>query len=271
MAILGIIQIPLGLTLYGSPKVLFILYAIAVFALLVTYFVLSYIYDDEGYHLPSEHGSRYDGPSVITEEQNHHSGLGGALAGAGLGAGLASMLRRRPRSRNTSQAYEDSRTSLSDEKYSDESSRHGGGGGGWSKKIMEIGALAGGAMLAKSWWDRRKKRETDSEAGRYRPAHSRTDSYTEDSFSRLEEGRPPPTHQTPLNRPPSRPPSRSQSPGSSYYDSAYSTEPPRRASHGVRDALLGAGAFGAVKRLFSRNKKDDEEKRRMEEIRRQDE
>ncbi|OOQ85890.1 hypothetical protein PEBR_23002 [Penicillium brasilianum] len=273
LALLGLAQIPLGLTLYGSPKVLFILYAVGVFALLVTYFVLSYLYDDEGFHMASEHGSRYTGPSVVEE---HHGGGGGggglgpALAGGALGAGLASLFKRRGRSRHSSEAYEESRTSYSDEKYSDESSRHHGGGGGWGKKILEIGALAGAGMLAKKWWDRRRHREEDTEVGRYRPAHSRTDSYTEDSLSRLEDGRPEPARPPVAGRPPSRP----QSPGSSYYyNSTYlSEQPERRPSHGVRDALLGAGAFAAVKRLFSRNKdKDDEEKRRMEDIRRRDE
>ena len=279
MAILGLIQIPLGLTLYGSPKVLFILYALAAFALLVAYFVLSYLYDTEGYHMGSEHGSRfshYTGPSEV-EERPHHGGghgLGGALAGGALGAGLAAMFRRRPRSRTTSQAYEDSRTSLSDEKYSDESSRHHGGG--WVKKLLELGALAGAGMLAKRWWDRRKerKREDDAESGRYRPAHNRSDSYTEDSLSRLEDGRPEPSHRTPLNRPPSRPPSRPQSPGSSYYyNSTYFTEPERKPSHGARNAFLGAGAFAAVKKLFGRGggDNDDEEKRRMDDIRRREE
>ncbi|EPS28071.1 hypothetical protein PDE_03017 [Penicillium oxalicum 114-2] len=281
LAILGIVQIPLGLTLYGSPKVLFILYSVVVFALLVAYFVLSYLYDDEGFHLASEHGSKYSGPSVI--EEHHHTegggggsggGLGDALAGGALGAGLASIFNRqgRGRGRRTSEAYEDSRTSLSDEKYSDESSRSSRGG--WGKKILEIGALAGAGMLAKKWWNRRRQREDDSEVGRYRPAHSRSHSYTEESLSRLEDGRPEPAHPPITARPPSRAPSRTQSPGSSYYyESTYLSEhPDRRPSHGVRDALLGGGAIAAVKRLFSRNKdKDDEEKRRLEEIRRRDE
>ncbi|KAI5298375.1 hypothetical protein KEM56_004111, partial [Ascosphaera pollenicola] len=42
VAILGIIQIPLGLCLYGSPLALFVLYAIVVFFLILIYFVLSF-------------------------------------------------------------------------------------------------------------------------------------------------------------------------------------------------------------------------------------
>lgn len=274
LVLLGIAQIPLGLTLYGSPKVLFILFALVVFGYLVLYFILSYRYDTEGYHMGSELGgghSHYTGPSEISGQHGHHGGE--ALAAGATGAGLASMFRRRPRSRHTSHAYEDSRTSISDEKHSDESSHHhgGDGGGGFGKKILEIGALAGLGLMAKKFWDRRKKREDDAESGRYRPAYSRSTSHTDESLSRMEDGRPEPTHHTPLNRPPSRVPSRSQSPGSSYYyNSTYFTEPPKRnASHGVRDAVLGAGAFAAVKRMFSR-KKDDQEKRRLEDIRRRE-
>ncbi|KAJ5339852.1 hypothetical protein N7452_006580 [Penicillium brevicompactum] len=254
LVIIGIVQIPLGLTLYGSPKVLFILFALAVFAYLVLYFILSYRYDEQGYHMGSDHGgghSHYTGPSEVSEPHNHHTGE--ALAAGAMGAGLASMFRRRPRSRHASQAYEDSRTSLSDEKYSDESSRHNGGGG------FEI--------LGSS-----KEKEEDTESGRYKPAHSRSHSYSDESLSRLEDGRPEPTHTTPLNRPPSRAPSRSQSPGSSYYyNSTYFTEPPRReASHKLRDTAAGVGAFAAVKRFFSRNKKDDAERERLDDIRRRE-
>ncbi|KAJ5106175.1 hypothetical protein N7456_002850 [Penicillium angulare] len=277
LLLLGIVQIPLGLTLYGSPKVLFILFAIAAFAYLVTYFILSYLYDDEGYHPGSDHGgsrysqSYYTGPSVVEEQEHHHGGVGEALAVGGMAAALASMFKRKQKSRHSSQAYEESRTSYSDEKYSDEASRKESGG--WGKKIMEIGALAGAGMLAKSWWDRRKKREDDTESGQYRPAHSRSDSYSEESLSRLEDGRPEPSHQGPINRPPSRPVSRPQSPGSSYYyNTTYLSEPERRPSHGVRDALLGAGAFAGLKKLFGgRRKKEDEEKERFEDIRRQEE
>ncbi|KAJ5542564.1 hypothetical protein N7535_004986 [Penicillium sp. DV-2018c] len=270
VVLIGIVQIPLGLTLYGSPKVLFILFALATFAYLVLFFILSYRYDTQGYPMEgSDHGgghSHYTGPSEISEHHGHHAGE--ALAAGAMGAGLASMFRRRPRSRHASQVYEDSRTSISDEKYSDESSHHDGFG----KKVLKIGALAGAGLMAKKFWDRRKKREDDAESGRYKPAHSRSPSHTDESLSRMEDGRPEPTHHTPLNRPPSRAPSRSQSPGSSYYyNSTYFTEPPRRStSHGVKDALLGAGAFAAVKRMFSR-KKDDEEKRRLEDIRRREE
>ncbi|KAG0161477.1 hypothetical protein PDIDSM_9011 [Penicillium digitatum] len=274
VVLLGIAQIPLGLTLYGSPKVLFILFALTAFGYLVLYFILSYRYDVDGYHMGSDHGgghSQYTGPSEVSEY--HGNDAGPALAAGAAGSGLASMFRRRASSRHPSHAYEESRTSISDEKYSDESSRHhGDGGGGFGKKLLEIGALAGVGLMGKKFWDRRKKQEDDTESGRYRPALSRSTSHTDDSLSRMEDGRPEPTHHTPLNRPPSRAPSRSQSPGSSYYyNSTYFTEPPERnPSHGIRDAVLGAGAFAAVKRLLSLGKKDDAEKQRLEDIRRRE-
>lgn len=270
LVIIGIVQIPLGLTLYGSPKVLFILFALVAFAYLVLYFILSYKYDEEGHHAGGGGHSEYTGPSEVSEHRSHH--LGEALAGGAMGAGLASMFRRRPRSRHTSQTYEDSRTSLSDEKYSDESSRHHGRGSGFATKLLHIGALAGAGLMAKKFWDhRKKKKEEDAESGHYKPAHSRAHSYTEESLSRMEDGRPEPTHHTPLNRQPSRPPSRPQTPGSSYYDnSAYFTEPSRNnAPHRARDTAMGVGAFAAVKKFFGRNKKDDE-KQRLDEIRRMD-
>ncbi|KAJ5719041.1 hypothetical protein N7493_007496 [Penicillium malachiteum] len=279
LVLLGIAQIPLGLTLYGSPKLLFVLFALAVFAYLVAFFILSYLYDDEGYHPHSEHGgSRYShsqlGPSELSGKphQGGGGGLGQALAAGGLAAGVASIFRRRERDRHSSGGYEESRTSISEEKYSDVPPRKESAG--WGKKILEIGALAGAGFLAKKWWDRRKEREDDSEAGRYTPAHSRVDSYTEDSLSRLEDGRPEPSHLTPLQRPPSRPPSRTQSPGSSYYyNSTYLTEEPaKRPSRGIRDAILGAGAFAGLKKLFGgRRNKEEEEQRRLDEIREQEE
>jgi uncharacterized membrane protein len=42
IALLGIAQIPLGLTLYGSPLYLFILYAVWMFILVILYFILSW-------------------------------------------------------------------------------------------------------------------------------------------------------------------------------------------------------------------------------------
>lgn len=268
LALMGIVQIPLGLTLYGSPKVLFILFAIAVFTIFVAFFVLSYLYDNEGYPMGSEYDSRHSyvsGPSSA-EDQHHHSKFGKWAAAGLAGAALAKLFRRRSQGGAGSSSY-DSHTSYMDEKYSDEGSR----GGGWKKKLLEIGALGGAAFLAKKFFSKKGNRDDDSESGRYSRAHTRSDSMSEETMSRMEDGRrPEPTHRTPLNRPPSRPPSRPQSPGSSYlYNSTYLTDNEPKPSTGAGNAFLGAGAFTAFKNLFT-GRKGNAEQRRVEEMRRQE-
>ena len=204
------------------------------------------------------------------EENRHHWGRWLAAGAAGIGL-TKFFRRRRDRKREREEAYEDSYISYGDEKYSEDQRQHGG----WGKKLLEVGALAGVAGLAKKVFDRRRNREDDAESGRYRPAHTRSDSMTEETLSRMEDGRrPEPSHHTPLNRPPSRPPSRTQSPGSSYYydNSAYFTEEDGGGgdgNHGIRNALFGAGALAAVKRVFSRGKGNGEQ-RRIDEMRRRD-
>ncbi|KAI9931570.1 hypothetical protein ASPWEDRAFT_169585 [Aspergillus wentii DTO 134E9] len=258
LVILGIIQIPLGLTLYGSPKVLFILFSLAAFAYLAALFVLSYLYDTEGYPTGNDYDSRHSYLSGPSSGYHSHSNLGPTAGGAG----LANMFRRRSRR----DRFDDDHTSYMDEKYSNDGPRRSG----WGKKFLELGALAGAAAFAKKIYDKRRDRENDTESGRYSPAH-RSDSMTEESLSRLEDGhRPEPSHRTPLNRPPSRPPSRTQSPGSSYYyNSTYLTDHDQGPPHKARNAFLGAGALAAVKNFFTRRKGDDEQ-RRVEEMRRHD-
>ncbi|KAL4802703.1 hypothetical protein BDV18DRAFT_146378 [Aspergillus unguis] len=264
LAILGIIQIPLGLTLYGSPKALFILYAVAAFLLLAIWFFLSYRYDHEGGGAgEGDYDSRY---SYISrrpdDEHQEHSNLGRMAAAGAAGVGLASLFRRR----NRDHVSDGSQTSYMTEKYSDEESRHGG----WGNKFLKLGALGGGAMLAKRFFDRRRERESDTESGRYQPAHRRADSMTEESLSRLEDQtHSQPSIPPPVNRPPTRPHSRPQSPNSSYYDYSYFSREDDQPTHGARNALLGAGALAAIKGFFTRGKKKDEQ-RHVEELRRHD-
>ncbi|RAL08149.1 uncharacterized protein BO97DRAFT_480772 [Aspergillus homomorphus CBS 101889] len=265
LTILGIVQIPLGLTLYGSPKVLFILYAIAAFALLATWFVLSYLYDTEGYHMEGDYEARR---SHVSGPSGPPGGLGPMAAAGPAGPGLGSLFRRRSRGRE--HEYGDPHPPYPEEKFSDEG-RHRGR---WEDTMLKLGAIGGGAWLVKKFLDRKRDRDDDTESGRYSRAHRRSDSMTEESLSRME-----PTQRTPLNHrprsPPSRPPSRpasrrsSRSPVSSYYfNSTYlSDRPERKPSHTLRNAFLGAGAFAAVKSLFSR-RKANEEQRRVDEMRR---
>ena len=109
IALLGIAQIPLGLTLYGSPKVLFILYALAVALWLFIWFTLSYRYQGGG-DIGSDYGygsyvSRRSGPTAteITENQpprreGSHWLRDTALVGGAI-AGLAAFRDRSKRRR----------------------------------------------------------------------------------------------------------------------------------------------------------------------------
>ena len=210
----------------------------------------------------SEFDSRVSGPSG--DGGNHHN-WGKMAAGGAAGLGLAEFFRRRRRGRSRDR-YGDSHTSYTEDKYTEDESRHGG----WGKRLLEVGGLVGVFALAKKYFDRKKDKESDMESGRYRPAHNRSDSMTEESLSRLDDGRRPDPSYQPPHRPPSRPPSRTQSPGSSYYyNSAYYTEDEPEHGHGIRNAFLGAGALAGIKKLFSR-RKDDNEQRRVEEMRRRD-
>jgi hypothetical protein len=98
IALLAIAQIPIGLALYGAPLYLFILYTVAVFTLLVLYFVLTY----QRHKLA---GLGYDEASSIltatqtdlTGNETQHpprSGLERWAAPAMGGAGLAALRRR---------------------------------------------------------------------------------------------------------------------------------------------------------------------------------
>lgn len=150
VAILGIVQIPLGLTLYGSPKVLFILYAVWMGFLLLVYFVLSYQSQGRREHYMSEVRSEA-GNTRITESEyfsdhreHSHSKLAwlGPLAAA---AGLFALTRGRnkdhrddhsrvrsqsPSMRSRGPTVVSSRPSYFSEKYSDLPSQRDGGGGG---------------------------------------------------------------------------------------------------------------------------------------------
>ncbi|EED17119.1 conserved hypothetical protein [Talaromyces stipitatus ATCC 10500] len=260
--LLGIAQIPMGLTLYGSPKSLFILFAVGAFFWLALFLICSYIYDEDGvYYGPDtdSRGSYVSGPPP--EDERRHSGFGRMAGAAAAGAGLAALFSRRSRHHDESDVH----SSQYEDKYSDESHRPS-----WGKRVLEIGAIGGGIALARSLFKRRRERESDDESGRYRPTHARSDSMTEETVSRVEEGRAPSGTQGPYMHP-----ARRQSYSSmdySYYtqtDEGHDDVQRPSQGHGVRNAILGAGAFAAMRSLF-RRRKDDDEQRRVEEIKRRD-
>jgi hypothetical protein len=209
IALLGIIQVPLGLTLYGSPRVLFILYALWAFMLLVLYFILSYINQPEmGFDDRTTYITERSGRSGSTRSRRSKGHGLGALATAGAaGAGLAA-LRHRSRSRSRSRRHgsrqevlssrHDSRSRvesqftdsyLSDEKYAHNKKKSGT----WRDRLLGAGAAAGGILAIKSLFNRDKKHhaptETGSDVSYSRPLGP--SEVTQTDLSRLEEGRAP--------------------------------------------------------------------------------
>ncbi|KAI0805235.1 hypothetical protein GGR55DRAFT_655902 [Xylaria sp. FL0064] len=211
VGILGIIQIPLGLTLYGSPKFTFILYALWVAFLVLLYFILSWRHENDWDDNLTMYGGRsYGGRSesgVTHSEHRSRRGFGwvGPLV-AGLGAlalfrgrkrgseashsrsGSASRSGRTPEvvpSRRGSTSYY-----LGNEKYSERTDRKGGG---LMSKLLAVGGLIGAGALFKRFMGRKDDRRYDEEysavstetPGRYRtrPQRKHQDDYTESEFT----------------------------------------------------------------------------------------
>ncbi|KAH8668340.1 hypothetical protein BX600DRAFT_496431 [Xylariales sp. PMI_506] len=182
IAILGIVQIPLGLTLYGSPKFTFILYALWMSFLVLLYFILSYRrdkYEDE-YRV---HGGRSEvGRSEYSTSRRTEKGGLGWMAPLAAGAGLMALMRgrskKKERERSTSRSRSRSRSRppevipsrrgsasyMDEEKYSDiTESRRGKGGGGIMNKILGVAGVLGVGALAKKYMDRRETRRHQDE------------------------------------------------------------------------------------------------------------
>ncbi|KAF2741970.1 hypothetical protein M011DRAFT_497801 [Sporormia fimetaria CBS 119925] len=198
IALLGITQVALGLTLYGCSKVLFILYAVWCFALLIAYFILSYRnqpelgFDDRGTYITER-----------TESSRGHRrpGMGKLAAAGAAGAGLAALARHRSRSRSRSRSrgprhdvLSSRRSSRHSESYvSDEKSAHRTRrDGGWKDKLLGAAAVSGGVFALRSLFSRNKKHattETGSVASYSRPMPQ--SEVTQTDLSRVEEGRAP--------------------------------------------------------------------------------
>lgn len=187
IALLGIVQVPLGLTLYGSPKYLFVLYTLWMTFILVVYFALSY--RSAGHRELYMSGARSEaGRTRVTEseylstdpkprEKRWTRWLGPLAADEGIWTFLQrrnkDRTRDRSRSRARSRSFSRSRVepevissrrgseSYLGEKYSDMTpSRHEGGG------MMKAlgGALAGlGAGKLVSGFANRRRGRRDEE------------------------------------------------------------------------------------------------------------
>ncbi|KAI1478986.1 hypothetical protein F4774DRAFT_383672 [Daldinia eschscholtzii] len=212
IAILGIVQIPLGLTLYGSPLFTFILYAVWMAFLLLVYFILSWRHEsnrdreDMSYVGPSEAGYTQSGRTSGRTSGRGTGWLGPLVAGAGLWALLRGRKHRemdeeqstsisQPRSRppEVVPSQRESASYFEDEKTSGRTSRHEGGVSNW---LVALAGFFGARSLIKGARDKREKRryndeeysavETDTPSRFSRPSRVRksaTDGYTESEFS----------------------------------------------------------------------------------------
>lgn len=255
IALLGLAQIPLGLTLYGSPRALFILYALAAFALLLIYFLLSYA---EGRRGGSDYGSYSYGSGSANSPRRRSSRLGGlakaGIAGAGIAA-LSSRFRNRSRDRRSHGEVVGSRRNSESYVGDEKDSRHGRDedrGSGWKDWLLKMGAIAGGVAIAKKLMGRRNRdEERDSDVSNDGPPLGSSVLPEE----RLEEGRPLRTGQRPLDH--------RRSHSSMTYDSYTSASGERRQGHGLRNTVAGLGAFGLARNIFKK-RRERKETRRLE-------
>ena len=279
----------LGLTLYGSPVALFVLYTLVVFALVLIYFILTHL-KERRYGSGDDYDSRYSyGTGSVVEgtpSKRRRGGSGNLFKGAIAGAGLYALADRF-RSRRRSETRHDgsgpevigsgrhSGSFLEDEKYS-QYGRDPDRGSRWEDRLMRIAAPIGAAGLAERFLDRRH-RDGDSDGGHYGPPLV--------GATAINEGRPgfhpapgaplPPPQMGPYNRPPTgagaaaggplpsgqHPLNRPHSSSSMTYSSYESASHQPRHGHGLRDGIATLGVLGFAKSMFNRRRDRDNDER----------
>lgn len=187
-ALLGIAQVPLGLTLYGSRKFLFILYAIWVAFLVVVYFILDFragtrrellLSGGGGHHHSHVGHGESEYISEVTPRREEHSSkwkwLGPLAAG-----GAAWMFMRGGRKDNDKSSYRSRSQSPSYRSHSDRRTSTGyyesdkytelepprkdkHEGGGMLKMLGGAAALFGAGKLVSNYMDKRKRGRDDEE------------------------------------------------------------------------------------------------------------
>lgn len=295
IALLAFAQVPLGLTLYGSPKWTFITYALWMFFLLVLFFVLCYrALPPLGGHVRDVSGSSHHGGTVISDKKP--SRFGGLLGPLVLGAGAATLLgRRRNRSRSRSRSHSRSRREevipsrrgsgsyIEEEKYNETSKKSR-----VMDKLLKGAAVFGAAGLAKSWYDKRQRRRNDDDyssvdhdtpSRRHGHRHNESE-LSEDSVhvNRMEEGRRPNLLPGPGDpvlaaaamsaaapRPTTPRPVRRQSSfdsGSYSYDSTVSPSRRPQSTHGARNGVLAGLGLG----WFAKKMKDRRDRKELDRL-----
>lgn len=160
IALLGITQVALGLTLYGSPKFTFVLYTLWMTFLLVLYFILSY--RAAGVLDSTLRYGTGNGGTVVQERRSSGGGMMqylAPLAAGGLAAALfggnkdreerEEVIASRRGSRRGSDSY------IEEDKYEDRR-KHGGG---FLDTVLAVAGVVGAGALAKSYFDRKKERK----------------------------------------------------------------------------------------------------------------
>ncbi|KAL8695006.1 MAG: hypothetical protein Q9218_000478 [Villophora microphyllina] len=272
IALLGIAQVALGLTLYGSPKALFVLYALAVFVLILTYFILTY--RDDKYGGPDyddRYSYSYGEGSVVEDRRRHGGGISNLVKAGAAGAGIAALTSRfrnrsRSRHRGEPEVVGSRRHSLDDtidEKYS-QYGRDPGREGGWRDRLLKVGAVAGAAGLASKYFGRRRHHDEDSDVGNYGPPLGGATAINPDPMERVEEGRPLPGNHHPLHQPLNH---RRSTSSMSY--SSYTSASQEGRGHGLRNAVAGLGAFGLARSIF-KGRRERKEQKRLDAMREQE-
>jgi hypothetical protein len=180
IALLGIAQVPLGLTLYGSPKYLFILYAVWMAFLVLVYFILSFRSAGRRELYMAGGGRSEAGRTQVTESYftstRHEGGKKNWLGPLAAGAGIFALMRGRnkdrgrERSRSVSPSLVRSRgpevvgsrrdsASYFTEKYSDVHQTRKSSGGGFMKMMAGAAAAVGAGKLASNLMNRRERRD----------------------------------------------------------------------------------------------------------------
>ncbi|KAI0392924.1 hypothetical protein F5Y17DRAFT_332245 [Xylariaceae sp. FL0594] len=191
-ALLGIVQIPLGLTLYGSPKFTFILYALWMGFLLLLFFFLSFRHepnwdDNESMYGPRsayEGRSTYGGRSVVGRSESgvgrsgrtSRRGSGWLPLAAGLGIGALLRGRKRAADQGKRRGGSPSQSGRTPEvlpsrrgspSYFDEDEKSSGRTdrreGGFVNKLLGVGGVLGAGVLAKKLMNRKGGRRHDEE------------------------------------------------------------------------------------------------------------